>query len=81
MFLVQKNNNVQTNTENEISIKTNLRAKLTLLGADTVIVTSPAIGKVINKIKNNKQKLFNASVVGVEVYEASSKEETGKIKK
>ncbi|MDG2351308.1 MAG: glycosyltransferase family 4 protein [Acidimicrobiales bacterium] len=72
---------LQTNTENEISIKTNLRAKLTLLGADTVIVTSPAIGSVINKVKNRKQKLFNSSVVGVEVYEASSKEESEKLKK
>tara|TARA_Y100000590_G_scaffold119742_1_gene137046 strand:- start:4282 stop:5424 length:1143 start_codon:yes stop_codon:yes gene_type:complete len=72
---------LQTNTENEISIKTNLRAKLTLLGADTIIVTSPAIGSVINRLKNNRQKLFNASVVGVEVYQASSKEESTELKK
>jgi len=67
--------------ENETSLNTNLRAKLTLFGADTVIVTSPAIGKVIAKVKSNNQELFEASVVGVEVYKASSKEESAKIKK
>jgi len=72
---------IHNNYENEISIISNLRAKLTLLGAQTVIVTSPAIGRVIDKVKNKKQKLLNASVVGVEIYEHSTKEESEKLKK
>ncbi len=63
---------IHNKSEKESLYLTKLRAKLTLLGAETVISTSPAIRKVIDKVKTKKQKVIDASVVGVEIFEEPS---------
>ena len=47
--------------------KIRLRARLTLLSCDTLIVTSPAIGELVSDFSNAGHKAVWASVVGVEI--------------
>ena len=55
--------------------KTLLRARATLTGADLVIVTSPAIGALIDELHHQPSKSVQASVVGVEVVEPPSRDQ------
>ena len=50
--------------------KKRLRASLTLVGADLVVVTSPAIGEMIAGLRRTPRQKVEASVVGVDVPEA-----------
>ena len=43
---------------------------MTLVGADVVVVTSPAIGELIAGLRRKPRQIIEASVVGVEVPEA-----------
>ena len=72
---------IHNKSEKEPLYLTKLRAKLTLLGAETVISTSPAIRKVLDKVKTKKQKVIDASVVGVEIFEEPSKKRVLELKK
>ena len=54
--------------------KSRLRGYMTLVGADVVVVTSPAIGKLIAGLRRKPRQIVEASVVGVEVPEALSPE-------
>ena len=47
--------------------KIRLRARLTLLSCDTLIITSPAIGELVSNFRQASRKVVSASVVGVEV--------------
>ncbi len=49
--------------------KTRLRARATLAGSDTVVVTSPAIGDLINSVDKGSRRMITASVVGVAIPE------------
>lgn len=51
---------------NEKRWRTLLRARVTLAGADLVIITSPAIGELISELRHSPSKAIRASVVGVE---------------
>lgn len=55
--------------------KTLLRARVTLTGADLVIVTSPAIGALIDELHHQPSRSVQASVVGVEVVEPPSRDQ------
>ncbi len=68
-------------TEKENFLITSMRAKLTLIGATKIISTSPEIQKLINKVRNRKQKTIAASVVGVDIYDQPSNEEITALKK
>lgn len=50
--------------------KSRLRGYMTLVGADVVVVTSPAIGELIAGLRRKPRQIIEASVVGVEVPEA-----------
>ena len=50
--------------------KSRLRGYMTLVGADVVVVTSPAIGELITGLRRKPRQIIEASVVGVEVPEA-----------
>ena len=49
--------------------KSRLRGYMTLMGADVVVVTSPAIGELIAGLRRKPRQIIEASVVGVEVPE------------
>jgi glycosyltransferase involved in cell wall biosynthesis len=49
--------------------KTRLRAWATLVGSNTVVVTSPAIGDLINDVNTGSRRMVTASVVGVAIPE------------
>ena len=50
--------------------KKRLRASLTLVGADMVVITSPAIGELVAGLRRKPRQEVKASVVGVEIPEA-----------
>ena len=54
--------------------RTRLRAWATLVGSDTIVVTSPAIGDLISRVNTRSRRMVTASVVGVAVPEEPDSE-------
>lgn len=64
----------------ESAWKTKLRAWATILKADTVVVTSPAIRDLINRLHHKPRRTVEASVVGVEVPGSPSDERVSSLR-
>lgn len=60
------------NAPNESSMITYARAYVTTLGVDKVIVISPAIAKVLNRLPISNRRLVSIPVVGVECCEKAA---------
>jgi len=55
--------------------RTRLRAWATLVGSDTVVVTSPAIGDLISRVNTGSRRMITASVVGVAIPEEADRDQ------